>query len=314
MTSLRARLLPLALRLQGRKADYRSAEAVHRRIARERGRLNHEPPSQLRREHRVSVQQVEGAPVYTVAPRVRSRRPPIVYVHGGAFIAEIKPQHWSFISRLVRATGRAVVVPIYPLAPEHDARDMYRVLGATWALLTGEHPRTAPVLDAARDARDPVVAGPVLVGDSAGGGLALGLAQLARDHGAPRPSLTALLSPWLDVAVEDPLSIELDQVDPWLSVPGLREAGRLVAGADRPDHPLVSPLYGEVGELGPVAILTGTRDLLLPDSRRLRDRLREAGEPYDYYEAEGMVHVWMLTPIPEASLAFTHLVQLIRDA
>ncbi len=100
--------------------------------------------------------------------------------------------------------------------------------------------------------------------------------------------------------------------DPMLSVPRLVRAGELYAGALRTDHPLVSPINGRIDGLGPMTIFVGTRDLLLPDSRRLRDLATEAGVPVDYHEADGLIHVWPILPLPEARKARRIIASTLR--
>ena len=59
----------------------------------------------------------------------------VLYLHGGAFVEGIFCWHWYFIARMVERLGMTFTVPLYPLAPEHDAAttgaftlDLYREL------------------------------------------------------------------------------------------------------------------------------------------------------------------------------------------
>jgi len=63
---------------------------------------------------------------------------------------------------------------------------------------------------------------------------------------------------------------------------------------------IVSPVYGDVRGLAPVTLLTGTRDLLYPDARRLAERMQAEGQAVELWEYPDMVHAWMLLPLPEA--------------
>ena len=54
----------------------------------------------------------------------------------------------------------------------------------------------------------------------------------------------------------------------------------------------------------PTLLLCGTRDLLLPQSRKLAARLEEAGSAVTYVEEPGLMHVYPLLPIPEARRAW----------
>ena len=79
------------------------------------------------------------------------------------------------------------------------------------------------------------------------------------------------------------------------------------------DDPRISPLFGDLEDLPPIAIFSGTSDILLVDGRRLAAKLTEEGMPkHAYHEYDGMFHVWMLFPIPEGKRARAETVEFIR--
>jgi acetyl esterase/lipase len=56
--------------------------------------------------------------------------------------------------------------------------------------------------------------------------------------------------------------------------------------------PRLSPINGDLHGLPPVHLNVGTRDLLLPDVRRLKYGLEDVGVPVTYIEQEGGVHTY----------------------
>jgi acetyl esterase/lipase len=146
-----------------------------------------------------------------------------------------------------------------------------------------------------------------LVGDSAGGGLSLALAQRLRDARRPLPPRIVLLSPWLDLTISDPRQGAIARTDPMLDIPGLRAAGRWYADDLSPDDPAVSPLFGDLAGLPPIALFAGTNDLVFPDSDRLRARAREAGVDLTYREYLGLFHIWPMAGIPEGERAMDEM-------
>ena len=68
--------------------------------------------------------------------------------------------------------------------------------------------------------------GVVLVGDSAGGGYALALAEALRDRGGPQPDRLVLIAPWVDLTGTAPGTLEAAERDPWLSHPHLSSTRR----------------------------------------------------------------------------------------
>src|SRR5687768_8984161 len=96
-----------------RRRHWTTAEAGRRRI--ERPKAEAPPLRRLRRAHEVTKRTVGGFPVWTVRPRTSSGTA-AVYLHGGAYISGIAPQHWALIGRLADV-GVRVEVPLYGLAP-----------------------------------------------------------------------------------------------------------------------------------------------------------------------------------------------------
>ncbi|MGY1697462.1 alpha/beta hydrolase fold domain-containing protein [Geodermatophilus sp. SYSU D00814] len=291
MTSVRMRAVAAYLRLTA-KPRMATAEAARRRLAEPKRPAP--PPAALRRRHEVATRRVEGFEVTTVAPRGGAARA-AVYLHGGAYVAGAAPQHWTLVGRLADA-GVRVAVPDYGLAPQCTYRDAYPLLTAVYADLHRE------------------VGDVVLAGDSAGGGLALGLAQTFLDTGLPQPRLIALVAPWLDLTLTDPGVPAAEARDPWLSRAGLVEAGRAWAGGDDPTDPRLSPVNGPLAGLAPVRVWVGTRDLLLPDALRLRNRGAGEGAHVEVTVVEGAVHVYPLTPTPEGRTGTREVVAAIAGS
>lgn len=152
-----------------------------------------------------------------------------------------------------------------------------------------------------------------LMGDSAGGGLALALAQELRNKRLPQPARVLLLSPWLDVTMTNSDIAQLDRRDPMVSVPGCIAAGRMYAGGLDPCDPRISPLNGDLRGLAPITLFIGTRDVLVSDCRKLRARAPVEGVPLDYHESEGMLHDWMLLELPESEPALEQIIALVRE-
>jgi acetyl esterase/lipase len=130
-------------------------------------------------------------------------------------------------------------------------------------------------------------------GDSAGGGMALAVAQLLVRRGAPTPSRMVLISPWLDVTLSNPAIASID--DPVLRAVSLRDAGRLWAGDLSLTDPLVSPVYGSLAGLPPTAVYCGNLDLLAADVVRLKEQaLRTSTSDLTFILRNGAIHDWAM--------------------
>lgn len=251
------------------------------------------PPARLRDRHDVTCRTVDGFPVWTVRPR-EATGGAVLYLHGGAYVSGIAAQHWGLIGRLADA-GVRVEVPLYGLAPQHTAGEAYPFVHEVYARLCAEAP----------------AGGIVLAGDSAGGGLALGLAQELLAGDLPRPRGVLLVAPWLDLTLSHPDLDRLEGEDPWLSRPGLRPAAEAWAGGEDPTSPRLSPRNGLLAGLPPLHVLVGTRDLCLADSLDLVDAAGTAGVDVDLTVVEGGLHVYPLLPVPEGRQGTREVVDVV---
>ncbi|WP_454813213.1 alpha/beta hydrolase fold domain-containing protein [Labrys neptuniae] len=246
------------------------------------------PSARLRNLCEIRQEVAHGDRVFHLGPRDGGKAPfHLLYLHGGAYSFAISFLHWRFLDDLIRRAGCSVTVPFYPLAPENGHRE---ALASVLAHYTDLCAHFAPERM-------------VVMGDSAGGGLALALAQALVAAGHPQPGQIVLLSPWLDLTMNDPATLAHVPHDPVITPEAARAAARLYAGDLPLDDPGISPLYGEMRGLAPVTVMTGTADLLNPEAHRLAQRLERAGQPVELLEQAGMVHAWMLLPLPEAERA-----------
>ncbi|HEX2097329.1 MAG TPA: alpha/beta hydrolase fold domain-containing protein [Solirubrobacterales bacterium] len=279
------------------KRRFSDADRMRRHIARRAVRpVRFTPPRWLGRDVAASPRRAGGWPVYDLAPRAAAPARHVVYFHGGAYVNEIVIWHWLMLARIAVHAPARCVVPIYPLGG---------ALGAERTVETA----TAIVRALIEEVGGERV---VLAGDSAGGGMALAVAQALRDEGA-RPLRLILIAPWLDVAIEDPRSRTIEPRDAVLGIAGLVEAGHAYAKGLPLDDPRVSPIWGEMSGLPPIATFVGTEDLLNPDSHRLREACEAAGVPCELIEAPGMPHVYPLFPMPEGRTAVRQMVERLRD-
>lgn len=255
-----------------------------------------EPSRRLHRKHRVDKRDVNGHLVWTIAPKDNGCGKQIIYLHGGAYVNSFASQHWEFMSKLVDALGCTVTAPNYPHAPEYHVHDVFEFLLPLYLKLEAEAGG----------------ANVTLMGDSSGGGISLALAQRLREDGLPQPGNVVLLSPWLDATLSHPEIVDIDKIDPFLGVDGLKYAGAAYARNVDPKSYLVSPVYGSFRNLAPVTVFIGTRDVFLPDCRKLRERAAAEGVTIDYREYDRMVHNWMLGPMPEAKQVLREIVELLQ--
>ena len=132
------------------------------------------------------------------------------------------------------------------------------------------------------------------MGDSAGGGLALGYAQKICIENVKQPEQIILFSPWLDVAMVNTEMAKYEKLDKILSVKGLKIAGEKYAGDLDVNDCRVSPIYGDFTRLGKISIFIGTNEVFIADTRRLKALLEEQQVDFNYFEYPRMFHDWVV--------------------
>ena len=219
----------------------------------------------------------------------RDAKPGIVfYAHGGGFVSCSASTHRPITAALARLTGRRVFSVDYRLAPEARLPAALDDVAAAYEHLTG--------LEAA-------AAGIALVGDSAGGNLALGLALRIRDSGREPPACVVGFSPWTDLAGKSPSIEANDGRDVMFHTENIRDFAAAALDSFPPDSPLVSPVGADLRGLPPVLLHVGSTELLLDDSRRVHERILSGNGRCTLRVFDDVPHCWqMLAPfVPEAT-------------
>jgi triacylglycerol lipase len=187
----------------------------------------------------------------------------VVAIHGGAFIFPPSFFHWINYSVTAYQTGATFEVPIYPLLQQGGTAGT--VVPTMAGLISSQI--------AAHGAQNVSV-----VGDSAGGNLALAAAQYMVSHGDPVPASMVLLSPWLDISADQGI-------------------GQVWAGGLSVTNPMVNPLYGSLTGLPPTYVYSGSLDPLSAQAAVLQQAALAAGAPFNFVLFPGGIHDWvLLTP------------------
>ena len=243
---------------------------------------------------RIKVNYSAGQYIYVLVPNDQQPRGAFVYVHGGGWVNQIALQHWQLAAEMATTTGRAVLLPIYPLIPFGTAAQVIPSIGR--------------ITLAAKEKFGEVALG----GDSAGGQIALSAALEIRKT-ATMPIV--LISPALDATFSNPHIPAAQQADPWLGVPGCKVFLEEWAASTPLTDPKVSPLLApatELASLGPVTIFTGTADIFNPDAHLLAHKIAAEGGHYDLVEEPSGLHVYPLLPTRAGAAARAQICALMR--
>jgi len=235
------------------------------------------PKSIIKKNH-IEVEIIRDRKVWTLSPRQSANKNLILFLHGGVFYANITKIHWSFIEKLLGTTNATFVIPDYPLAPESSCTDTFSFLDTIYKNVIRNNPGKEIVF----------------MGDSAGGGLALGFAAKIKNENLKQPKHLILFSPWLDVSMTNPDMDNFEPGDKILNINGLKKAGKNYAGDLEVTDYRISPIYGNLSNLGKISIFIGTNEVFIADARKLMQLLKEQNIELNYFEYQGMFHDWVL--------------------
>jgi epsilon-lactone hydrolase len=253
-------------------------------------------PATLLRNFNTKEGEQKGRKVWTISPLVNKSDLVILYFHGGAYMGNICKEHWIFIEKLISKTNAAIVIPDYPLAPEGTYKETYDFIDDLYMRLITNYPTKRIIF----------------MGDSAGGGLAIGFTQQLRNENKKQPCEIIAFSPWLDITLSNPNIKMYEKQDKILSIKGLKSAGQKYSGnTDSKDY-RVSPIYGDFVGICRISIFTGTNDILIADANKLKQIMQVQNNNLNYFEYPGMFHDWVIfTGLKESDDVMNKVVDLV---
>lgn len=236
------------------------------------------------------------------------KRRVILYMHGGAFLTCGVHSHSRLAGTLSKFADAPVLVVNYRLIPKHsigmavdDCHDAYR-----WLRLRGY-------------GADQIV----LAGDSAGGYLALTLAQrLAAEGNDEVPAALVAISPLLQLAKEPKQAHPNRSTDAMFPPKAFDALVELVARAaarnivDGEPEQVFEPLDHIEPGLPRTLIHVSGSEVLLHDARLAARRLAAAGVPVEVRVWPGQIHDFQLAAplVAEANRSLRQIGEYIREA
>ncbi|HWZ73735.1 MAG TPA: alpha/beta hydrolase [Casimicrobiaceae bacterium] len=216
-----------------------------------------------------------GVPGLWVHPADWGSSEAIVHLHGGWFNFGSAKAYRHLVGHIAARTGARAFIPDYRLAPEHPFPAATDDVLACYQALAGRDVRRI-----------------ALMGDSAGGNLALVLASRVTDEAASINATlvgVAVLSPVTDLTLSGATYETRADADPLFTRPQVAELVHSYLGSADARHPLASPLHGRLSGTPSTRIHVGDDEVLLDDSIRYVERAVTAG-------VDARADVWMGMP------------------
>lgn len=240
-----------------------------------------------------------GRPAERLAPRSGAAGEPaaVLYLHGGGYAVGSLATHRSLNGRLAAGTGLPVYAIDYRLAPEHPYPAALDDAEAAFLELVTAHGYPPERI--------------AIAGDSAGGGLALALAQRLIARHRYTPAALGLIAPWVD-----PNQLSERPRDLVVNGPWSRACAAAYLGDGDPADPGYAPLHGVLAGLPPVYVQADVDELLHPQCVDLAAALRAAGVSVAFTESRGLWHVAQLQAalVGPAARALTEMAEFLRQA
>lgn len=236
-------------------------------------------PKYIGTEFSFKKETFQGKNVYILGPKKEKSEKIILYQHGGTYAMNLTNTYWDFFADVINDTGVTFIIPDYPLTPTYYYKDVFDMMLPLYQEVIKKI-----------DTKNLIV-----MGDSAGGGLSLALCERAGEDNLEQPSKLILISPWLDVSMENNKIEEVQQNDKLLNKEILKLAGQVYARDKELSYYLVSPMNGPLGKLKNITVFSGTYDILNPDAKLFAEKAKQAGVKIDYRETKEAVHIWMLS-------------------
>jgi acetyl esterase/lipase len=230
----------------------------------------------------------------------------ILYMHGGAFLTCGANSHGRLVTALSRYADSPVLVVNYRMIPKHsvgmaldDCYDAYK-----WLRLKGYDP-------------DQIV----LAGDSAGGYLALALAEKLQAEGE-EPAAMVAMSPVFEIDNDTRANhpnIRTDAMFPPKAFVALVELINEAAGRhliDGKPEEIYEPLDHIEPGLPRTLIHVSGSEVLVSDARKAAHMLAAAGVPVEVRVWPGQMHVFQLAApaVSEATRSLRQIGDYIREA
>ncbi len=156
-------------------------------ILAQRGRQELVFPQNLSRTFECDVIRIDGYPCYRYVPKQGFEGRYIFYLYSSFLSFDMDSEELAFVLGICERTGMGAFIPMYPLTPENDCRETFRVL-------TKEYKHFSIGQDIEKL---------ILMGSASGAGLALSLSLLSWKEGMRKPDQLILLSPSIDTEFFD---------------------------------------------------------------------------------------------------------------
>ncbi|AWA29684.1 hypothetical protein HYN48_06090 [Flavobacterium magnum] len=239
----------------------------------------------------VSEETLAGVKTFWFNKNLLPQKQIIMYLHGGLYTYGSINAYRAMLTHVAATLNAPVLYIEYSLSPEHPYPTANNEVFGVYKELVKKYPGYKVSV----------------MGDSAGGGMAIYLVNDAQKAHLPLPSSLALLSPWIDLKCNNKSYTTKQAVDPILKKDFLYSHAQMYAGGKKE----ADPSEIKFKKFPPVFLLVGTDEVLNDDAKNFYSYIKPVQNQSEIKEFEGQKHVWLFSHID--SEASVEAIRNIKD-
>lgn len=233
----------------------------------------------------------------------------IIQFHGGAFLFRYNNIYRKVAYKYATISNAKVVSIDYHTVPYHPFPQVLDDAIKVWTYVINEGYKPENI---------------IIVGDSAGGNIALSLTIYLRDNNMALPNSLILLSPWADLTLKgksyqynlynDPLfGIKKKEKQSIITI--MHNLIKAYANNYELTNKYLSPVYDDFHSFPNILLIVGTLEMLESDAITIYDKAKAANVNVQLLKYLGMFHVFPLlfNLIPESKHAWNKINSFINS-
>ncbi|CAF1446535.1 unnamed protein product [Adineta ricciae] len=261
-------------------------------------------PSQCRIAEEIFEHNGHSVETYWIDNSIRKSRKHsdklFLFLHGGGYLIGNIHSYSGFECELSRIFNGTILHVEYRLSPEHLVPAAVKDTVSVYQSLLRQNILPSQI---------------ILIGDSAGGGLALLTVQTLIAQNEQLPCGVIVLSPWTDLSASGDSFHRNREADLLFTHDDVRWVTAQVLNLNQSaNDPHYSPLFGSFKGFPPMYINVGTSELLYDDSKRVFLKAKEAYVNVTFEEGLHMMHIYPIffSFFPEAQITLNNINRWIQ--
>ncbi len=280
MESLLAKIIKQGFKLKNIKRSYQTSSP---NILRMRRHNINSQSSYIKKLKFTQVPLLEHCYYQYIPKRSLEANSLIIWFHGGGYSLGPFKQNFKRLKQICDQTNSKGILLDYPKSPEHNYKDVFSFLNGFYKKILSHNKNF------------------YFIGESAGGGLALGFTFKLKDENKSLPKKVFTFSPWLDLSMHINAD-KYESVDPFLAQEALSTFALNYAPKEQQQASYISPFWGDFNNLNvDIDIYSGTHEILHPTALALKNRYQNL-KSLNFHFYDKMIHCWPLMPIKEAKI------------